>query len=366
MPTVINTLIGRKSRRAKKGKSKSASLKRSATVVTPKTSTIPSLGSATTKNDNVDVRSKGQVSQLLDLIKKNKIVVVLVYADWCGHCQHYKKDTWSKVQSLPNRKVPIAQVNADVLDSTPLKSAKIEGYPSVIAIGNDGKMAGFKNEVGEQTNAIPNHSDMNMLKSMLTADPSKVLSASGATPMASASATESPTWNPTPESEPEPSSKTPTASAEEALNDAGDVSVASLASNTTKSNKSANQLSANPPNVEDDLVGQGSTYSQMPASPMGSPTPTGSPTPLMESGMPLNSQGSIVSSGPNSQTLSGGSLLAAMWDAAGRVAPAALLAGTAVAISSRRKSVKRAARLARRRRARARAAAMGVASTRKN
>jgi thiol-disulfide isomerase/thioredoxin len=354
MPTVINTLIGRKSRRAKKSKSKSASQKRSATVVTPKTSTIPSLGSAITKNDNVDVRSKGQVSQLLDLIKKNKIVVVLVYADWCGHCQHYKKDTWNKVQSLPNRKVPIAQVNADVLDSTPLKSAKIEGYPSVIAIGNDGKMAGFKNEVGEQTNAIPNHSDMNMLKSMLTADPSKVLAASGATSVPASS--ESPSSDP----EPEPSSKTPTASAEEALNDAGDVSVASLASNTTKSNKTTNQTSANPPNVEDDLVGQGSTYSQMPASPMGSPTP------LMESGMPLNSQGSVVSSGPNSQTLSGGSLLAAMWNAAGRVAPAALLAGTAVAISSRRKTVKRAARLARRRRARARAAAMGVATTRKN
>jgi thiol-disulfide isomerase/thioredoxin len=351
MPSVINTLIGRKSRRAKKSKSKSASQKRSVTVVTPKTSTIPSLGSVVTKNDNVDVRSKGQVSQLLDLIKKNKIVVVLVYADWCGHCQHYKKDTWSKVQSLPNRKVPIAQVNADVLDSTPLKSAKIEGYPSVIAIGNDGKMAGFKNEVGEQTNAIPNHSDMSMLKSMLTADPSKVLAASGAT--------ESPSYDPTPE--PEPSSKTPTTSAEQALNDAGDVSVSSLATNTAKSNKSANQVSANPPNVEDDLVGQDSTYSQMPASPMGSPTP------LMESGMPLNSQGSVVASGPNSQTLSGGSLLAAMWDAAGRVAPAALLAGTAVAISSRRKSVKRAARLARRRRARARAAAAAAgANTRKN
>jgi thiol-disulfide isomerase/thioredoxin len=354
MPTVINTLLGRKSRRGKKAsKSKLASLKRSQTVITPKTSTIPTAspkGSATA-NDNLDVRAPGQVSKLLDLIKKNKIVVVLVYADWCGHCQHYKKDTWSKVQNLPNRKVPIAQVNADVLDSTPLKSAKIEGYPSVIAVGNDGKMAGFQNEAGEPTNAIPNHSDMSMLKRMLTADPSKVLAASGATPEPSA--------------EPEPTSKTPTPSAESAMNDAGELSVSALASSKNNSKKLATAVSANPPNVEDDLVGTGEPTMGS-AQPMGSPTPVmGSPAP-MNSGMPLNSKGSVPTSGPN--TLSGGSLLAAMWDAAGRVAPAALLAGTAVAISSRRKTVKRAARLARRRRARRKAAAAAgmPPTTRKN
>jgi len=55
------------------------------------------------------------------------------------------------------------------LADSPLSSAKINGYPSVLVVGKDGKPAEFKDEsTGEATNAMPNARDVEMMKGLVT------------------------------------------------------------------------------------------------------------------------------------------------------------------------------------------------------
>lgn len=117
-------------------------------------------------NDNVDVRegSSAALKQLKELLKSNKIVLVLVYADWCGHCQTFKKGEWSALQNEPGRKIPMAQIQAEALDKTPLANTPVDGYPYVGVVGQDMRMAN-----------IANPRDMRAMRAVVNADPEEVL-----------------------------------------------------------------------------------------------------------------------------------------------------------------------------------------------
>ena len=117
-------------------------------------------------NDNVDVRqgSAAALKQLKELLKNNKIVLVLVYADWCGHCQTFKKGEWSSLQNEPGRKIPMAQIQAEALDQTPLADTPVDGYPYVGVVGQDRRMAN-----------IANPRDMRAMRAVVNADPEEVL-----------------------------------------------------------------------------------------------------------------------------------------------------------------------------------------------
>jgi thiol-disulfide isomerase/thioredoxin len=117
-------------------------------------------------NDNVDVRvgSAAALKQLKELLKKNKIVLVLIYADWCGHCQTFKKGEWSALQAEPGRKIPMAQIQAEALDQTPLADTPVDGYPYVGVVGQDRRMAN-----------IENPRDMRTMRAVVNADPEVVL-----------------------------------------------------------------------------------------------------------------------------------------------------------------------------------------------
>ena len=121
---------------------------------------------------SVDVRSKKDVEKLERDIKIGPITVVLVYADWCGHCTRFKEDVWSKLTSEPHP-VNLASVHHDQLENTSLKDAKIRGYPSVLVVGKDGKPASFNVE-GAETNAMPN-TDLETLKKIVNADAKTIL-----------------------------------------------------------------------------------------------------------------------------------------------------------------------------------------------
>lgn len=274
-----------------------------------------SASSRSMKNDGIDVRTTADVAKLTDLIKSNKIVVVLVYADWCGHCHTFKDTIWNKLSAMPNRKLPLAAVNEKVLSETPVSTAKIDGYPSVLMMGQDMKPAVFKDEAGESTNAMPNTRDLASMETLVSTDPNDALP--NAKPAAG-------------DAEPESVESTP--SAEENLNNAADIAMNNMgAASATALEEDGEGLSAtvsNPPDAEDDLIAS--------------------------HGQALNSMGKTIGMNTASGAAQeGGSLYYALVAAARDIVPAAALAGAAVYLDKR----SRRARSARRRRSRAARAA---------
>jgi thiol-disulfide isomerase/thioredoxin len=81
----------------------------------------------------VDVRSEKEVPQFESMIKTGP-VYVLVYADWCGHCQRFKQETWDDVAKSNNKKVNTAALHYDMVNKTSMKNAKIEGYPTLFEV----------------------------------------------------------------------------------------------------------------------------------------------------------------------------------------------------------------------------------------
>lgn len=126
----------------------------------------------------VDVRSPEDVSQFEKILAHGPITIVLVYADWCGHCVRYKENVWSKLLANPNRKLNLASVHYDQLENTSQKHAAIKGYPSVLVVGSDKKAATFPdNGTAKKTNAFPKAQSLEVMEEMVTKDPKKVLSA---------------------------------------------------------------------------------------------------------------------------------------------------------------------------------------------
>lgn len=108
----------------------------------------------------VDITSTNQLNELDKRIKMGPVTLVLIYADWCGHCQHFKP-MMEKLENLPGRSVQTARVREDVFPNSSLSSAKIDGYPTLMLVKKNGKVQSFKNNSGEVTNAIPDHTNMN-------------------------------------------------------------------------------------------------------------------------------------------------------------------------------------------------------------
>ncbi len=83
--------------------------------------------------------------------KNNKTIVYLFYADWCGHCKHYKP-IFNKFKNTikNNSNIQIIEINAD--DDIPGKEElynkyNIDGFPTTVIHKNNS----FKKLVGDQT-----------------------------------------------------------------------------------------------------------------------------------------------------------------------------------------------------------------------
>jgi thiol-disulfide isomerase/thioredoxin len=118
------------------------------------------------KLNPVDVRSKSDVGALESLLGRGPLTIVLVYADWCGHCQTFKQNMWNEVSQMPKKNVNTASVHYDMVENTSLKNAKIDGYPSLLLVGTDKQPATFKEE-GKTTNAMPAPESIEQLKTMV-------------------------------------------------------------------------------------------------------------------------------------------------------------------------------------------------------
>lgn len=181
-------------------------------------------------HDNIDVKTLEDVAKLTEMIKNNLLTLILVYADWCGHCTTFKDDIWKKLASLKGRKIPMAQVNEKVLAESPLAGMKINGYPTNLLIGNDMKAAMNKDpDTGEDTVSLPNTRNLEAMTRLVSADPKKSL----------------------PETRP-PSSTTLTPEAKGLRNKAGEETVDILESNVPL--EATTDTVANPPDMQDDMM----------------------------------------------------------------------------------------------------------------
>ena len=94
----------------------------------------------------LDVRTPNAVQDILKRITKGPVTVVLVYADWCGHC-HTLMPHFKAASQLPERNAQVISIRDDMLDgynkaiNSVNRSApklNVEGYPSVLLVGPDG------------------------------------------------------------------------------------------------------------------------------------------------------------------------------------------------------------------------------------
>jgi thiol-disulfide isomerase/thioredoxin len=124
----------------------------------------------------IDVTSPAQIPMFEKMLGSGSVTFVLVYADWCGHCQHYKP-MWKSLTETPGRIANMAAVRDDMFSKIPkISNAKIQGYPSVIKVSPNGAIDQYTVN-GEQTNAIDSSKmrDMEAMKKMITAMPKTIL-----------------------------------------------------------------------------------------------------------------------------------------------------------------------------------------------
>lgn len=115
----------------------------------------------------VDVTSTNMLSALDKRIKSGPLTLVLVYADWCGHCQRFKP-MMKELEKLNNRSIQMARVRDDVYPQTTLAAKnKVEGYPSLLLVDSAGNAMNFKQPSGEISNAVPEHTNMTKMTALV-------------------------------------------------------------------------------------------------------------------------------------------------------------------------------------------------------
>ena len=114
----------------------------------------------------VDVRSEDMLGELSKRITEGPLTLVLVYADWCGHCTSFKP-MMEKLEQCPGRTIQTARIREDMLPKSTLSSAKIEGYPTLLLVNKNGTASNFKTDSGEITNAVPDHTNMTKMQTLV-------------------------------------------------------------------------------------------------------------------------------------------------------------------------------------------------------
>ena len=92
-------------------------------------------------SDLGEIRTVEEALKLEHVMSKQKgEMYILMFADWCGHCQTYKP-FWQRLRDMAGRMVKVAAVQDTQKENVPsLKDAPLNGYPTVIHVKEDGTM----------------------------------------------------------------------------------------------------------------------------------------------------------------------------------------------------------------------------------
>ena len=94
----------------------------------------------------LDVRSPKQLNEVMKRITNGPVTVLVVYADWCGHC-HKLMPHIKNAGNMPNRNAQLISVNDEMLDSynntvnranQNASPIEVDGYPSILLIDHNG------------------------------------------------------------------------------------------------------------------------------------------------------------------------------------------------------------------------------------
>lgn len=101
-----------------------------------------------TKKEGFEL-SPSDVSKELDHGKK----LVLIYADWCGHCKKIKP-TWDSVSEKVNKDDELKMVKINCGEGTPeqkkiMSKYEVDGYPTILIVDN-GKASPYEGDRTEE------------------------------------------------------------------------------------------------------------------------------------------------------------------------------------------------------------------------
>ena len=111
----------------------------------------------------LQVDSKDKIPKFELELKNSTINFVLVYADWCGACDRFKKNIWNPMCKGAAKHNRMA-VRDDMIKNTSLANAKFDYLPSLLVVDENGQLQSFETPDGAPTNAMPTPKNISEMK----------------------------------------------------------------------------------------------------------------------------------------------------------------------------------------------------------
>jgi thiol-disulfide isomerase/thioredoxin len=115
------------------------------------------------KRSVLQVDSKEKIPKFELELKNSTINFVLVYADWCGACDRFKKNIWNPMCKGAAKHNRMA-VRDDMIKNTSLSNANFEYLPTLLVVDEKGELQSFEGPDGQPTNAMPTPKNLSEMK----------------------------------------------------------------------------------------------------------------------------------------------------------------------------------------------------------